>query len=355
MAEIVSAGVNEVLSGVYKMQPEDFVVREVLPFRPEGEGEHVFLKIRKRGHNTRDVQQAIARLAGVPRHHVGYGGLKDRQAITTQWFSVYLPGSSEPDWSCLESESLCIESNTRHRRKLRIGAHSANQFRIVLREVDGDTACYDRRLQKLLDGGFPNYFGEQRFGRDGSNLCKAQSLGPVRKGRLSGKQAMALSAARALIFNRILARREQLANWDKAIPGDLINLDGSNSFFGPVDDVVELQARLAAQEIHPTGALCGVGDIATAGEARALEQAVIEEHESSLAVVHRLQAKPARRPLRARPGDLQWRWLDPRTVQLDFTLGRGVYATSMLAALGQFSQYRQHSPSATPSGVGEGQ
>lgn len=317
-------------------------MREVLPFEPEGEGEHVYLNIRKRGHNTLELQQSLAKLSGIPRHHVGYAGLKDRQALTSQWFSVHLPGTSEPDWDLLLQDGLWLERVGRHRRKLRTGAHCANQFTLVLRQLQGEVSECEQRLQQIKQHGFANYFGEQRFGRNGSNLVVAGSLGPVRKGRLSNRQAMALSAARSLLFNRVLARRQQLGCWDKVIVGDLVNLDGSNSFFGPVADVEALQDRLAALEIHATGPMAGIEASAVASEALALEHAVFSELPDSIEVVTKFQARTARRALRARVDDLQWQWLDDTTLRLEFTLGRGVYATSLLRGLGDFSQYDKY-------------
>lgn len=327
--------------GLYKVQPEDFLVREVLPFAPEGEGEHVYLHVHKRQHNTLELQQSLARLAGIARHHVGYAGLKDRQAVTSQWFSVHLPGSAEPDWSQLEQQGIAIERVGRHPRKLRPGSHSGNQFSLVLRNIDGGEEQLEARLQQIALHGFANYFGEQRFGRDGSNLIDASELGAVRKGRFSNRQAMALSAARALLFNSVLARRETLGCWNQLLPGDLVNLDGSNSFFGPLDSfaaIEPLQERLDSLEIHPTGPMAGVDEMAVCAEVLELEQAVFAEYPRALGVVQRLQAKAARRPLRARAGELAWNWLGQSTLGLQVTLGRGVYATSLLGALGDFRQ-----------------
>lgn len=202
--------------------------------------------------------------------------------------------------------------------------------------MQGAAECYEQRLLALSRRGFPNYFGEQRFGRGGSNLLSSDELGPVRKGRLSNKQSMALSAARAFLFNQVLARRVERGIWDRAIPGDLINLDGSNSFFGPVAATAEHETRLLALEIHPTGPMAGSGETAPADEALALENAVLAEQPGLLDVVERLQARSARRALRARIEGLQWHWLDQHTLRLEFTLGKGVYASSLLVALGQF-------------------
>lgn len=324
------------ISGSYKHRARDFIVCEELPFEPAGDGEHVYLRISKRGLHTREVQARLARLAGVPRHHVGYAGLKDRQALTRQWFSVYLPGGAEPDWACLGDDSLEIQQHTRHRRKLRVGAHCANRFSLVLRDLSGDRSRVEQGLADIVAGGFPNYFGEQRFGHGGAATLDLSRLGRLRKGRLSPRQAMALSAARARVFNRLLARREAEASWNRVLPGELVNLDGSNSFFGPVDDGEALAGRLASLEVHPTGPLPGSEDGGSTGEAKLLEDAAMAAEPEAMALVCRLAAKAARRPLRARAVDLVWQWLEGDVLQLDFALRPGSYATSVLAALGEF-------------------
>ena len=325
-----------VCRGTYKQVPEDFVVSEELPFQPEGTGEHVYLRIQKRGHNTAALQQQLARFAGIARHKVGYAGLKDRQAVSSQWFSVHLPGFAEPDWSLLQQDGIVIEHIDRHPRKLRPGMHSGNHFNMVLRDLEADGSLLDSRLQALKEQGFPNYFGEQRFGRGDSNMLAASDLGVIRKGRFSQRQAMALSAARAYLFNRVLAQRERQGNWNALIAGDLVNLDGSNSFFGPIEEYASLHTRLLELEIHPTGPLAGIEPSLAKADALALEESVMAAEPGPLAVVHRLQARSARRPLRARVKALEWHWLSPRTVRLEISLGRGVYATSLLQALGDF-------------------
>ena len=328
------------LSGVYKASPEDFEVRECLPFtpgEPPGGGEHVYLLVRKRGLNTLAVQEALARHAGVPRHGVGYAGLKDSRALTWQWFSVHLPGAAEPDWAPLCGERLAIESSCRHPRKLQVGAHRGNAFRVVLRQLRGDLEALPERLQWLAAQGFPNYFGEQRFGRGGSNLERPDSFGAVRRGRLSNRQKLQLSAFRALLFNAVLARRVADGSWHRALAGDLMNLDGSQSLFGPVGGDDDLGARLDALDIHPTGPLPGAAPSRAAAAALALEAAALDEYPQLLAAIARSGASPARRALRARAEKLQWKFLDAESLQLEFSLARGSYATALLRELGSLT------------------
>ena len=129
-------GVPEAQARV-RAHPEDFQVEEVLGFEPDGEGYHALLQIRKRDTNTQWVARRLADLAGVRNVDVGFSGLKDRNAVTTQWFSVNLTGAAEPDWQRLAPDDLVILSVTRQRRKLRRGVHRANRFRLVLRDLDG--------------------------------------------------------------------------------------------------------------------------------------------------------------------------------------------------------------------------
>ncbi|MEZ5450777.1 MAG: tRNA pseudouridine(13) synthase TruD [Thiolinea sp.] len=95
---------------------------------------------------------------------VGYAGLKDRHAVTTQWFSLQLPGRSDPDFHALPADIEILEQQRRS-RKLKRGALNANHFRLTLRKVAGDreqaaTIC------QMISQHVPNYYGSQRFGHN---------------------------------------------------------------------------------------------------------------------------------------------------------------------------------------------
>ncbi len=83
-------------TGVLKANPEDFVVVEDLGFTPDGEGEHLLVNIRKNGCNTQFVADYLAKFAGIHARSVSYAGLKDRHAVTEQWFCLHLPGKNLP-------------------------------------------------------------------------------------------------------------------------------------------------------------------------------------------------------------------------------------------------------------------
>lgn len=315
--------------------PEDFRVEEIDAFEASGSGEHLLLTIEKRGTNTAYAAKRIAEWAGVPEVAVGHAGLKDRHAVTVQRFSVHLPGREAPDVALLEAvEGLRVLGQARHARKLPRGALAGNRFTLVLREVQGARDAVESRLQAIAARGVPNYFGEQRFGRDGNNIAHALAMFAGRRVPRA-QRTFLLSAARSQLFNRVLGARVAVGTWDAALDGEVWMLDGSRSVFGPVHADADIAARLAAFDIHPTAPQWGRGELRSTGDSRALELAALADDES-LALRAGLEAaglKQERRATRLRPQELAWTWLDEASLELRFALPPGSYATSVLAEL----------------------
>ena len=319
-------------SGVLRAEVDDFRVDEVLGFEPSGSGEHAFLTIEKRGANTEWVARQLARAAGVAPVAVGFAGLKDRHAVTRQVFTVQLAGRADPDWSALAIPGVEVVSAVRHNRKLKRGAHRGNRFRIRLRDVRGDRAAVEQRLAALRDRGVPNYFGEQRFGRDGGNVALAQALFEGR--RVPREQrGIALSAARSELFNDVLARRVLDATWDRALDGEVWMLDGTHAIFGPQTHDDDLARRLAAFDVHPTGPLWGAGELRSTGAVRDLERAAIEP---DIALAHGLEREglaQERRALRLVARGFSHAWEGGDRLVVEFGLGAGSFATALLREL----------------------
>lgn len=320
------------LRGRLRAQAADFFVEEELGFEPGGQGEHAFLVVEKTGANTEWVARELAAAAGVAPSAVGFCGLKDRHAVTRQAFSVHLPGRDGPDWAALAIEGVRVLSATRHERKLKRGAHRGNIFRIVLREVEGDRGAADARLARIAAQGAPNYFGEQRFGRDGGNLELAQALFAGR--RLSRAQrGFALSAARAELFNAVLAARVADGSWQRGLDGEVWMLAGSNAIFGPEPWNDDLARRLAAFDIDPTGPLWGAGEPRSTSAARALELAAVEPLSPLARGLERGGLSQERRALRLHAAGLAHEWLPGPALSLEFRLGAGAFATTLLREL----------------------
>jgi len=315
--------------GDIKTVAEDFIVEEILPFTPEGSGEHVFLHIEKTGENTEYIARILARHAGVRQRDIGYAGLKDRHGRTKQWFSIWLPGQDGPDWPSLENDNLKILEISRHARKLKRGVLAGNRFELFIRNWQGDREVAERQLQTIQAQGFPNYFGEQRFGHQGRNLEKAIAMFEGAKVKRE-QRSIYLSAARSFLFNLILAERVKTQTWNTAIPGDVMQLDASHSRFQT--DILDatLTERLERCDIHPTGALFGKGDIAVQKEALLLENQVIAAQQRLTDGLLSAGVEADRRTLRVKPKNLIWQFQNHNSLHLSFELPAGSYATALL-------------------------
>jgi tRNA pseudouridine13 synthase len=315
-----------------RARPEDFEVEEDPGFAPSGSGQHLLLKVRKRNANTLWVARQLAAAAGCRAADVGYAGLKDRQSIAVQWFSVPRP-RSPVSWALVRTAEFEVLESHAHARKLPRGALAGNRFSVRLRAAHGDggelAAALGPRLAAIGQRGVPNYFGPQRFGREGANLAAA-AQGPGGLGR--EQRGFALSAARALVFNAVLAARATEGSWERLLPGDLAALDGRGSIFAVPAPDATLMARCAQLEIHPTGPLWGAGDPATAGVVLALEQRLGRELAPYCAECARAGMRQERRSLRLAVRELR---CEPEAdaVVVRFRLARGSFATAVLREL----------------------
>ncbi len=315
-------------TGDIKAEADDFVVEEILSFTPQGSGEHIFLYIEKVGENTEYVARLLARHAGVRQRDVSYAGMKDRHGRTRQWFSVWLPGKEDPDWSGLESDNLRILQTIRHARKLKRGVLAGNRFSLVVRNWQGSQDVADRQLQQIQTQGFPNYFGAQRFGHHGQNINRALAMFAGSKVKRE-QRSLYLSAARSYLFNLILGLRVDKGSWNWPLTGDIFNLAGSHSCF--VGDAADagLAERVAQADIHPTAVMWGKGGILADAEAGAIENAVIAANPLLAEGLVAFELEADRRPLRVMPQSLSWQWQADQ-LQLNFTLPAGSYATALL-------------------------
>jgi tRNA pseudouridine13 synthase len=309
--------------------PEDFLVQEWLGWDADGDGDHLLLKVRKRGANTLWVAKQLARLGKIDPRDVGFAGLKDRDAVAEQSFTLPARSAMGESWVGATGEGFEVVGAARHRRKLKRGALKGNDFTITLRAFSGDPKLLEQRLQAIAAAGVPNYFGPQRFGRNGGNLRTAlawfsDGVAPADR----WQRGFALSAARAAIFNAVVARRVGDGTWNRLLPGEVVNLDGSGSVF--VADAIDaaLEERCAQLDIHPTGPMWGKPDAAIA----ALEAEVAARHEVLARGLSSAGLEQERRALRIRVDRLEWT-IAGEDVQLRFRLFRGAFATAVLHEL----------------------
>ncbi len=320
--------------GRLRTDPEDFVVDEELGFDPEGAGPHVLLQVRKRDANTEWVAREIARLAGCRPADVGYAGLKDRRAVTTQWFSVPGAGRAPAAWVGASGPGYEVLAAHAHRRKLPRGALAGNRFRIRVRELAGDRGALGARLEHIASRGVPNYFGEQRFGRGGGNVAwlAGAAAEPDWRRLRPHERSLKLSSARSAVFNALLAARVLDGSWDRLEVGDVAILDGRGSVFGIDSLTAELIERCARGELHPTGPLWGRGEPASRGHVREQEERVAQALAAAARAVEQAGMRQERRSLRLAVHALEWQ-LGDDVLELSFRLARGSYATAVLREL----------------------
>lgn len=318
-------------TGRLKAEFADFIVREELGYPLAGEGEFVAVKVRKTNANTLFVGEQLAKFVGISAKNMSYAGLKDRHAVTEQWFCLHLAGKETPDFSTFECEGIEILEVTRHNRKIRTGALEGNYFELLLRDVV-ETDELKQRLNQLQEIGFPNYFTEQRFGRDGHNLTQAQRWA---SGEISvkdrKKRSFYLSAARSEVFNLVVSQRIADQQMQTVLLGDYLQLAGSNSFFEvKAEDLMQSQQRLDENDVLLTAPLIGENSLEQNGNER--EKAIVAQHENLISLMKKERMNTARRAMLCKPQDLRWQF-EPEGLRLTFFLNSGSYATGLVREL----------------------
>ncbi|MDU5730149.1 MAG: tRNA pseudouridine(13) synthase TruD [Citrobacter freundii] len=275
-----------------KANPEDFVVVEDLGFEPDGEGEHILVRILKNGCNTRFVADALAKFLKIHAREVSFAGQKDKHAVTEQWLCARVPGNAMPDLSKFELEGCKVLEYARHKRKLRLGALKGNEFTLVLREVS-ERNDVEARLQ-----------------------------------------AIKLSAARSALFNQIVSERLKKTDFNQVVDGDALQLSGRGSWFvAAQEEQTELQRRVDEKELMITAALPGSGEWGTQRDALAFEEAAVADETALQSLLLREKVDASRRAMLLYPQQLSWNWWDDVTVELRFWLPAGSFATSVVREL----------------------
>lgn len=320
--------------GAIGPEPEDFCVEEIPAYLPSGSGEHVYVELRKRRLSTPDLVRRVAEAAGVDGRDIGYAGLKDKHAVTTQWLS--LPGRSKPasEWSLPSGIEVVRES--RHNNKLRTGHLRGNRFRITLKGTVADAlGRAEAIIAELARRGVPNYFGAQRFGRGGENLARATDflVGGGRTRLPPFLLKLYPSVFQSEVFNRYLTLRRE-ASLDRLFSGEVVRLEGSSAHF-IVEDSDKETPRLSAREIHLTGPMLGPKMRPASGFVQELESqafAALGVAPTVLDVLGRF-APGARRDLLVFPEGTRVSAPVSGELVLEFGLPAGSYATVLVREL----------------------
>ena len=345
------------VGGRLKLTPEDFEVEEIPAYEPCGTGDHLYLWLEKRGMGAEYFARQIAQRLGIATGDVGTAGLKDRHAVTRQWVSV--PASAEANLPKLEGDGIRVLRVSRHGNKLKPGHLRGNCFRIVIRDLDllADLAgTVAEVVQRLRDQGVPNFYGPQRFGRNGSTLRIGLAMlrgepPPVsedgRRPNLFNPflRKIALSAVQSAVFNLYLSHRLNDGLLHRVLTGDVMSKWPAGGLF-VAEDVAAEQTRFDRREIVSAGPIVGRKTFAAQGEAAAREAALLAEvglDATHLARGGKLLAGTRRHNL-IYVDDLAAE-VRPDGVYLAFTLPAGSYATALVREIMKTQLLEDEAPS----------
>jgi tRNA pseudouridine13 synthase len=266
------------IGGRIKVELDDFEVEEIPAYVPSGAGSHLYLWLEKRDFGGEFFLRELSKWLGVRPGDIGTAGLKDRRAVTRQWVSV--PESAESHVPQIDCDNIRVLEVSRHNNKLRPGHLRGNRFRVLIRDVEPDAATRATAiLDRISTNGLPNYYGDQRFGRDGDNaeLGMKQLRGEA-VGRLNPfMRKMSLSAVQSMLFNECLAGRLRDGVLRTVLPGDVLAKWPAGGMFTSTDAVVD-QPRLDAREVVPAGPMFGKKTFSAAGVVAEREAAVLAGH-----------------------------------------------------------------------------
>lgn len=351
VATPTAEGTSSLPAGLLKSVPEDFCVEEIPLYPAEGVGDHLYVTFEKRDLTTPQAVKQIADALQIPARDIGIAGMKDKIAVTKQ--TVSLPASGkfaaiDAAVAKLELPGITILEAKRHRNKLKTGHLLGNRFRVRVRGVDrAALPALETAFLATETEGVPNYYGEQRFGRDGDNAMRAIStLREGRGGPRDPKQRRFLfSAAQSEAFNRVLAARVSDGTWNRPQLGELLEKTGTHAVFLCTDDAGDRE-RCARFEVCPTGPMPGVTMKRPEGAIGALEERIVAELFGDDFPWDRTKAlgEGTRRALRLQVQApcirVEESLTDPATadVVFEFVLARGSYATTVLGALLQLRE-----------------
>ncbi|WP_440615893.1 tRNA pseudouridine(13) synthase TruD [Cysteiniphilum sp. 6C5] len=319
--------------GKLKTYNQDFLVEEIFDFDLTGNGEHIWLFIEKNGLNTKDIIRALSRYTGLKQRDIGYSGLKDKHAITRQWFSLYYPSKADIDFSEFNVENCNILRINRHNKKLKIGSHKANHFTLVLRDLTLPFPEIEPKIKHIVQHGFINLFGEQRFGHD--NLQQAHDVvdGKI---KLNPKDhGFLLSVMRSFLFNAYVQFRQQNHTDQKALIGDIVGFSDGNSVFQvTAENQDEIQQRIESKELSIAAPLIGKQQkLFFTNEALRQYEQFTQAHGKFIDYLA-AHSEMQFRSIYAYAKNLDYSHdVSKNTLTLSFSLGTGAYATSLIEAL----------------------
>lgn len=317
--------------GSIKNDPLDFIVTEIPLYEPCGEGEHVYLKIRRSGLNTKDVEKILSRTLKIPAGRIGIAGLKDKHATTVQWFSIHLPGIKtetvmEPLRGISQFEIISV---SRHKNKLKRGHLIGNQFEIQIRDMNNpDKGLIESYLKRMQETGIPNFFGEQRLGEHDKNVNQGREILKSGQKIHTWLDQYLVNSYQSHIFNIWLIKRIRETGFLMPVSGDVFKKHDFGGLFAGNHPSSEKE-RFEAKEISFAGPLFGEDMMEASSQALEIENHLLSEQNLSPDDFSRARLTGGRRVARIFP-EFHSVSLNNKDCCLEFSLPKGSYATVVL-------------------------
>jgi tRNA pseudouridine13 synthase len=320
--------------GVLKSSPSDFIVEEIPLYFPSGEGQHIYLLIEREGKSTKEVVDDLRVLFQIKETDIGYAGLKDKHAITIQWFSLSLGATASEDETSKKItdnlEYAKVLKSSKHTNKLKNSHLIGNKFKIILRDCDEN--CLEIALkirEELLQKGIPNYYGKQRFGSKEDNHITGKKV--LLKEKVIKKHWMRklmLSAYQSHLFNLWLSDRISTNRFNKIIPGDLLQGINQQRPF-PYSPDKDHDKEFLNKEISFTGPIFGSKVSKPLEEALLIEESILTSEGVNLDTFKEMKLPGSRRLAHIFLKSLEIEE-NENNLTFEFTLSKGSYATSLL-------------------------
>jgi tRNA pseudouridine13 synthase len=325
-------------------------VEEIPLYEPEGEGQHLYVRLTKTELTTKEVQIQLERLFGLRRGSVGFAGMKDKHAQTTQTFSLDV-GHRDASFAQEAAQQIRhhipveVEWARFHKNKLRLGHLLGNRFIITITELDCPVFEATARATAVTDSlkqtGMPNYYGPQRFGPGGANVRQGLDI-LLKRQKKKGRwlQQLLLSSVQSYLCNRYLARRVAIGAFGHLLHGDVAKKYATGGLFDVEDPEVE-QPRYLSHEISFTAPIYGPKMREAAAEARDLEDGVLADAPISLDDLAHARVQGTRRLGRLLIPDVKIAPCE-KAIVIEFSLPKGAYATTVLREIMKDDQVSAH-------------
>lgn len=317
---------EKILNFKFVQNENDFIVEEQ-PIKFSLSGSFLILKIKKTNCDTWELIDRLAKFLGVYSNEIGYAGLKDKRATTTQYISI--PKKYSKEIKLFRNKKIEILETFLHNEKLNIGDLEGNRFKINLHNVEIPDVNHIQKIIKIISrNGIPNYFGYQRFGKEVvENFEKAKAVvygeEIVKDKKLS---KMLISAYQSSFFNAWLVERLAMSTEEfTLLDGDIFLDLEKNKIFTPKAITQNILNDFKTQKITPTGLLPGRKVFKAVGEALKIESKYDDVY---------IQEKGYRREAIVYPKNITCKYDASKNIcTLDFILPKGSYATVLVEYL----------------------